>query len=504
MILTEGKRFLKAFLIGMLLVSLVGCLVEVSANTSLVRQLRWTKDQAWDWYSKQPWIVGFNYVPSYACNTTEWWQEETFDLKTIDRELGWAADLGFNTARCFTQYIVWKNDPEGFKKRFDRFLAVAHKHGISIMPVLFDDCSFGWPPELDPYLGKQRDVTPGMILPSWTPSPGKKLGLDPAERPMLKRYIQDMVSTFKDDKRIIIWDMFNEPLNRTKIGTDEFLEMIFGWARQANPNQPLTVGVCGPPPEILLKLSDVITYHHYGRYDTMRSLIGGNKRLGRPLLCTEWMARPLGSNIETDLTLFRNEGVGCYMWGLVNGRTQCQYPWFNKPNDPVPEAGWFHDILHTDGTPYRSDEIQAIRRITTDKKLDFKSIRKSTRDKSKEDAKSFKGNWTLWTGLGPRDGYLFYSNTADDFVEKTFNDQKVVLVHKTGPDCGIAEVIINGKIVTEIDTFAKQEDLDWNHKTVLVESCDPQNPVTIKIRVTGRKNDKSTNKYLQIVGFDLK
>jgi hypothetical protein len=146
----------------------------------------WPAERAWDWYRKQLWLVGFNFVPSTACNTTEWWQEETFDPTTIERELGWASGIGFNTTRAFLQYIVWKHDPAGFKKRFEQFLALADKHGISVMPVLFDDCAFGDPQQMDPSLGKQREPIPGMIAPSWTPSPGRKLGNDPAERPMLK------------------------------------------------------------------------------------------------------------------------------------------------------------------------------------------------------------------------------------------------------------------------------------------------------------------------------
>lgn len=476
---------------------------QVAAEAALPQRPRWTKDEAWDWYSAHEWLVGFNYVPSTACNTTEWWQKGTFDPETFDRELGWAKETGFNTARCFIQYIVWKDDAEGFKKRFDRFLAIADRHGISIMPVLFDDCSFGWPPQMDPYLGKQREVTPGMILPSWTPSPGVKLGFDAAERPMLKRYVQDMIATFKDDKRVVIWDLFNEPMNRAKVGTDEFIETIFKWARDANPTQPLTVGAWIPPGEAALRHCDIVSYHLYGGYDTMRSVIGVYKRYGRPVICTEWMARPLVSNIERELELFKKQGVGCYMWGLVNGRTQCQYPWFNKPNDPVHEVGWFHDLFHGDGKPYRLDEILAIRRITADKKLNFEAIRNSSVKEAKEEAKSYKGNWTLWRGAGPRDGYLFYSNTAGDQAEKTFQAREVVLVHKTGPDCGIAEIIINGKLAREIDTYTTIHDSDWNHKTVLIKDHDLQNSVNIKIKVTGRKNQKSTNTYVQIVGFDL-
>jgi hypothetical protein len=339
-------------------------------------------ERARDWYQKQSWLVGFNYVPSTACNTTEWWQARTFDPLTIGRELAWAEDLGFNTIRCFVQYLVWKQDPDGLKERFDRFLDIADKHGITVMPVLFDDCAFGDPRQLDPYLGEQHEPIPGMIMSSWTPSPGRKLGLDPAERALLEAYVRDMLSTFRDDNRVVIWDLYNEPMNIAQVGTADLLQYIFTWARAAKPAQPLTVSVWNADEtinEVMLAKSDIVSFHHYGTYDSLREMIAGFRRHGRPVVCTEWMARPAGSRIETDLPLFRREAVGCFMWGFVNGRTQCQFPWWNKADGPVDEAGWFHDILHEDGTAYREEEIDAIRKNTAHVVGDVGSHRRSSR-----------------------------------------------------------------------------------------------------------------------------
>lgn len=327
----------------------------------------WPPEKAWAWHQATPWLAGFNYVPSTACNTTEWWQEETFDPATIDRELGWAAGLGFNSARAFTQYIVWKSDPQGFLGRFDRFLAIAAKHGISVMPVLFDDCAFGHPAQLDPFPGKQRDPIPGMILPSWTPSPGRKLGLDPVERPSLKRYVQEMIRRFRDDRRVVLWDLYNEPQNTANVGSGEFLAEIFAWAREAGPAQPLSIGSWSDHAEVnraAATLCDVTTFHCYGNRESLGKRIDGLKAAGRPIVCTEWFARPTGSRIDTDLPLLKDRKVGGYMWGLVNGRTQCQFPWWNKPGGAMdPKHGWFHDILHPDGKPYREEEVEALKRI---------------------------------------------------------------------------------------------------------------------------------------------
>lgn len=329
---------------------------------------RWTRDEAWDWYNTQPWIVGTNFIPSTACNTTEMWQAESFDADSMRRELGWAAGIGLNSIRVMLQYIVWKDDPAGMKARFNQLLEMAAGLGISVMPVLFDDCVFGWPRQLDPFLGKQREPVPGMILPSWTPSPGRLLGVDPGERPMLKQYVQDFIDSYRANASILGWDLFNEPLGETSTGTPEFLSNCFDWAREAGNAQPLTIGYYTnfePNNKVLFEKSDLISFHGYMPLEKLKSRIDLLKGYGRPILCTEWMARPLGSQYATDLPMFLDKRVGCYQWGLVNGRTQGQYNWRDLPGAvPDPVHGWFHDIFHANGQPYRQDEIDAIKRMT--------------------------------------------------------------------------------------------------------------------------------------------
>jgi len=337
-------------------------------------QPRWTSDNAWKWYRNQPWIVGFNFVPSTAANTTEFWAAETFDENTIDRELGWGAGLGFNSCRVFVQYLVWKHDPEGLKQRIEKFLSLATKRGLSTTLVLFDDCTFGDPPQTEPFLGKQRDPIPGMILPSWTPSPGLEAVSDRNAWPDLEKYIRDIVSTFARDPRVLMWDLYNEPGN-SGMGNRSLplVEATFAWARAVNPSQPLTIGSWGAPAEISrrqIELSDVVSFHFYGGRDGLRRQISDLKGHLRPVINTEWMARPMGSNWETDLPVFKKEAVGGYSWGLVNGRTQCQFAWYHKRGTPEPEV-WFHDLFHPDGRPYDAAEHAAIRRITADKKIDW-------------------------------------------------------------------------------------------------------------------------------------
>jgi hypothetical protein len=346
----------------------------LSSCKSGYSESRWTEEQAWQWYKRHSWIVGFNFVPSTACNSTEQWAEDTFDPETINRELGWAHDLGFNTCRVFLQYIVWKDNPEGFRKRFEEFLSIAAKNNISVMPVFFDDCAFGDPQQFDPYLGKQRDPMPGMGGSSWTPSPGIKLGNSPEERPHLEKYVRDLVSRYGKDKRIILWDLFNEPVIG-RVGTPDIVRTVFRWVRAENPVQPLTIGVWSLDNlfneinKAQITESDIVSFHCYSDYKSLRSTIARFKQYGRPVICTEFMARTLGGKWETDLPLFKEEGVGCLNWGLVNGRTQTHYQLYPKSQkEPVL---WYHDLFHSDGRPYDKAEHEVIRKTTSTKKIDW-------------------------------------------------------------------------------------------------------------------------------------
>src|SRR5579859_569631 len=129
------------------------------------QQARWTEKQAADWYAKQPWLVGSNYIPATAINELEMWQADTFDPKRIDLELRWARGIGMNTMRVFLHDALWQQDAAGFTKRIDVFLGLADKRAIKPIFVLFDSC---WDPY--PQLGKQRAPRPGVHNSGWVQS----------------------------------------------------------------------------------------------------------------------------------------------------------------------------------------------------------------------------------------------------------------------------------------------------------------------------------------------
>lgn len=327
-----------------------------------MRNPRWPKEHAQAWYQHQPWLVGCNFIPSTAINQLEMWQSQTFDPDTIERELGWAANLGFNTVRVFLHNLVWHADAGGFKSRINHYLEIAERHALSTLFVLFDDC---W--NDNPQLGPQPPPAPGVHNSGWVRSPGSALVTDPKSWTALEEYVTDVIATFAQDGRILIWDMYNEPGN-AGLGAKsiELLKKAFEWARAVKPAQPLTTGVYSDNQElntIQLELADIVTFHNYQDAARLTQQIQELKALGRPLVCTEYMARSRESRFETHLPIFKQEHVGCYNWGLVKGRTQTIHPWGSKPGAPEPDV-WFHDILREGGTPFSFKEVNFIKSIT--------------------------------------------------------------------------------------------------------------------------------------------
>jgi hypothetical protein len=325
---------------------------------------RWSVEKAAAWGEELPWLVGCNFTPSTAINQLEMWQEDTFDPETIDRELGWAADIGFNTVRVYIHDLVWENDAEGLKKRMNEYLEIADSHGIITMFVIFDDCWGNYPKA-----GKQPEPVKGTHNSGWVQSPGKEIVLDSSKWDRLGPYVEDILTSFSGDDRILLWDLYNEPGNQ-KLGGGSypFVKQVIQWAQAANPSQPLSIGEwkAGGDFDKLNKLqhagSDILTFHEYNTFERMQERITRLQATGRPVMCTEYMARSRGSRLETFLPVFKWTNVGAYNWGLVSGKTNTIYQW-GMVLDQEPEE-WFHDIFRPDGTAYRDWEVRMIKELT--------------------------------------------------------------------------------------------------------------------------------------------
>jgi hypothetical protein len=353
------------------------CCSALSAQST-----RWTEAKANAWYLQQPWLVGANYVPSDAINQLEMFQADTWNPTLNDKELGLAESVGMNTMRVFLQDQLWSQDPAGFTRRLNEFLALCSKHHIKPMFVLFDSC---WDP--DPKLGPQHPPIPGVHNSGWVQSPGRRGLSDPAYMPRLKQYVQGVIGTFANDPRILAWDLWNEPDNTNTVyastedphktsDVNHLLPLVFAWARESKPTQPLTSGVWAgdwshPDKEsettkIQLRESDIVTFHNYDWPEGFEARIQELTALHRPILCTEYMARGAGSTFDTILPIAKRLHIAVINWGLVAGKTQTYLPWdsWQRPYVDIQPTIWFHDVFRSNDTPYRDRETTLLRELT--------------------------------------------------------------------------------------------------------------------------------------------
>ncbi len=356
--------------------------LALAAPPAPVAPARWSEAKANAWYAQQPWLVGANFIPSDAINQLEMFQAATFNPALNDKELGMAESIGMNTMRVFLQDQLWTQDPEGFKQRLDAFLAIAAKHHIRPLLVLFDSC---WEP--NPHLGPQHPPIPGIHNSGWVQSPGAKELSDPSYEPKLEAYVKGVVGAFANDDRILGWDIWNEPDNGNDSSTNgeaphknqlvaALLPKAFAWARSVHPTQPLTSGVWSgnwsdpaqerPVTKIQLAESDIITFHNYGWPEEFEARIQELQPYHRPIICTEYMARGAGSTFDNSLPIAKKYNVGAINWGLVAGKTQTYLPWdsWQKPYVLSQPTVWFHEVFRQNDTPYRQHEVDLIRQLT--------------------------------------------------------------------------------------------------------------------------------------------
>lgn len=367
---------------------------------------QWTNQKAKEWYAKQPWLVGANYLPSSAINQIEMWQASTWDPKTIDKEFAWAQNMGMNTMRVFLHDLVLASDKKGLYKRMDEFLNIAKKHGIRPFFVFFDDCHFP-----NPTLGVQPLPVIGYHNSGWVNSPAREIAVrfandeaSPEEVALLKGYIQETISHFKNDKRILMWELYNEPGRGNNLDgsdkktslNDRSKKLVYAswqWAREINPSQPITATSAGSAGKINIQINrinaDILSIHSYENAENIEKLILDYQTEDRPIIMTEWLARTQGSTVEDILPVLKKHNVGAVNWGFVSGKSGTVWPWSSRREDekninvnekraqgkvvkpceafPEPEV-WFHDLYRTDGTPFNQNEIELFKKLTSKKR----------------------------------------------------------------------------------------------------------------------------------------
>ncbi len=346
------------FLAIMAIMSLAASAQEQGTNTQ-----QWSVEKAQKWGEENPWFCGVNYIPANAINYTAMWDKTSFSPKVIRNELKLMSEMGLNCARFVMQYKVYEEDPKYFLRTLDRVLALCDEAGVKAMPIFFDDCIFGT--ANDPKTGVQPEPLEGWYAWAWSPSPGLTMVVDERTHPLLEKYVKAVLARFRDDKRIMLWDLYNEPTgNPLSERAWPLLKKVFMWAREIAPSQPVSAGLWNGNEqlnEFLAANSDIITFHLYANAEATEKRIQELQQYKRPVICTEWMNRVAGSTIKDNLAIFEKYNAGCMLWGLVNGKTQTHLCWGHRPEQLPYKGVWQHDIYRNDLTPYDAEEIEMLK-----------------------------------------------------------------------------------------------------------------------------------------------
>ena len=367
--------------------------------------MRWSKEKIWAWYNARPWMRGCNYMSADCANRIDQWQELGFEerFQTTEEELKLMQKTGFNTVRLVPEYVVWKEEHDGFLERFDRYLSLCAKYGMSCMIVLGNDCmppkTERWSlPRTGPqtydwgYHGGKMHSQHGVHN-----GPAPHFYLDePESRESYFHMVRELVTRYREDQRICVWDVYNEPGNsRRQNITLPNLQRMFETVRSCDPVQPLTCGLwdgifhfedpdapLDALAQCILENSDIISYHFYGNYNAHIQFIKRLKQEGRPIMNTEWLGRCLHNDVFSLFPLFYLEKIGCYNWGFVAGKYQTYEPWegtweryANGTDTDVDFTKWFHDLYRPNHRPYDPKEIEVIKKFCDLADQDFQKGR---------------------------------------------------------------------------------------------------------------------------------
>lgn len=416
-----------------------------------------------------------------------------YDAAVIDRELGYAERLKLNTVRIFLSQAVYEHDPKLFLERLESFLTLCEKHSTQAMLVPFDSC-------FDPQAVNLKDYRNK----SWIPSPGFPR-LREKDRPAMEAYIHAVVGGHKDDRRIVVWDVMNEPESTSRYrdwdhGGRAVIDQFVRWAlrrvKRERPVQPLTIGWAGAHANIAaIDLVDVICVHHYCPYQQLKSQIQEAQHWGRlygkAVIMNEFVGQP-HQPIEQAIPIAARQKIGWVFWELMIGKTQ-----FSQGSAP------YQGHIYPDGTCRSVREVAAIlhpggytddpRRIAADAGFRPRSFT--------DGGITFEGAWQRWDGKGPIGNRLWHAGNPDDSATMTVTGTAIAVVLKHGPDCGIATISVDGKPapIAEIDTYSKA--VERNQRTVVAQDLPPDSH-TVTVTATGRKAAAASFRYVQVVDIE--
>ena len=344
---------------------------------------RWTEEEAWAWQKKVGWLRGCNFIGSDCANRIDMWQSYKSEehLATAEREIALCQKIGFNTVRLIVEFDVWSQEHDSFMEMLEKYIALSDKYGQKVMFVLANEAVLCRGEKYTPKpLGEQAYALgyhQGRL--PLTPEQKALTPYHELERPETREkyleMVREIVTKYRDDERIICWNVYNEP--GISIGAERSLPLIklmFDTVRACDPSQPLASDIWYwrdldnllPNDALGAELSDVISWHCYNRLKDFVFCYEALKKHCRPILLTEWLNRVSGQYVYDTYPVIYLERINCWCWGFVAGKTQTYEPWdslwdrYESGGTRYDFTRWQHDLFRPNLRPYDPGEIELI------------------------------------------------------------------------------------------------------------------------------------------------
>lgn len=79
------------------------------------------------------------------------------------KEISLAASLGLNSVRLFLPFELWRQQHDSFMKNLEEFISLLDFYHMTIMPVLFNDCTVAKQFYKEPVPGPQPEPVEGFF-----------------------------------------------------------------------------------------------------------------------------------------------------------------------------------------------------------------------------------------------------------------------------------------------------------------------------------------------------
>lgn len=313
-------------------------------------------------------LVGANYTPAYAVNQVQFWHD--FRPEVVETELAAARKhFGISTLRVYLHSLNFFEDKQSFLANLEQFLAICDRHGIRPGFVFFDDCHR----EEGIFLDKPTEPVMGWHNSRWAQCPQKR-DRDSNNLEKFKPYIQEIVRSYRTDRRVLFWEIFNEPAPGAEY-SDTLKRAGYRWAKEVEPLQPVLNCHRSKAGWGDTDVTDIVDAHLYQAdtpaWDRMADAnagkgaviteagarwIGTRRNFGEPCGVMHWLERRRAARKSTP---------GVYLcWELMVGNSNCRWHWVDKPGAPEPTVPWC-GLLWPDGAPVSLAEAEAARRYVT-------------------------------------------------------------------------------------------------------------------------------------------